>query len=374
MCKIYTDSTEQREAGTGSVIISESGTITLPYGDPVYPFYMRYPIINHHPNAIVTYDSQYDDIVKDLYPGEENFIEVINSNHIIAFNANDVLASQIGQSVEIQDNQGNSIYTIDFTAENGNAVTDTGYNLIDIMDQYGTTSIEINPKTVTKSVTLNLKVIDQDTGIALKGHNISVSYQGANGAALVAGDTGVSGTYTNTITMLKVKQTITLSVMQQNNFNAGSSNVEVTVDQTSVTMSVIVTRKATTLEFYDGIYDATTAKQNGLTNAVSNLKYTTDCMTGAAIGNDIGSIYYTDFSLGGLGWYLSTSGDWRLEVSVGDTIVENQIIGTIETNYNSLQITCPFKKGVVTWTLADGTMVQKSRAYMHLLCNVQPVD
>lgn len=301
MCKIYTDSTEQREAGTGSVIISESGTITLPYGDPVYPFYMRYPIINHHPNAIVTYDSQYDGIVKDLYPGEENSIEVINSNHIIAFNANDVLASQIGQSVEIQDNQGNSIYTIDFTAENGNAVTDAGHNLIDIMDQYGTTSIEINPKTVTKSVTLNLKVIDQDTGIALKGHNISVSYQGANGIALVVGDTGVFGTYTNTITMLKVKQTITLSVMQQNNFNAGSSNAEVTVDQTSVTMSVIVTRKATTLEFYDGIYDATTAKQNGLTNAASNLKYTTDCMTGAAIDNDIGSIYYTDFSLGSLG-------------------------------------------------------------------------
>lgn len=182
------------------------------------------------------------------------------------------------------------------------------------------------------------------------------------------GSTGVL-----TLTLLDVKNA------QDIKFEAGASGFEsktvtVSVDATSTTLNTTILLVETAN--FEYAYDIMTPEE-AENNPSFDFGYVPVGKHITSIGTAWGTITGSTATVGVTpeenAWYNSNTGDIRLNVQVGDIVMEGDTMAEIETDYNSITVDCPIKKATVSEiTVTEGETIDKTEAWSKVLFRLVP--
>lgn len=329
------------------------------------PFMMQYPAAVTLPFAVSYYNTYNEETI---IINEQGYIDVINSDDVmLSFEAN-ISTAEIGQAAICITNNGNELFEIPYTGTT-NTYTITASEFIYLMDSDGASNIIFETKTVLKRLYPSFKAIDIKTGFAIANHPMLFRYQTGTSPKTISGNTQSNGLWNPIIIdCLKVTQTAVLIAEASGKYLHTEQNIQIPFDKTDIEASVVV-GVSEGLEWISGMLDAEAARQKFGLSLPSGYLVTPDGNTWA---HKTGSTIDIGFTPNDAWWdERSPTGDLRWEKTVGDSILSEEVIAELETDYNSIPLTCPVMSGVISQMYkVDGATINRILTYDTPICQI----
>ena len=253
----------------------------------------------------------------------------------------------------------------------GSAIMNTG--LIGYTDNSSALLFDtsgIGDEGTARNITATVTVKNGATNANITSAWVTATWMSSTGQKSInnGGSTGVL-----TLTLLDVKNA------QDIKFEAGATGfdskiVTVSVDATSTTLSttILLVETADFVYAYDIMHS-----EDAENNPSFDFGYVPAGKYITSIGTTWGTITGSTATVGVTpeenAWYNSNTGEIRLNVQVGDVVMEGDTMAEIETDYNSITVDCPIKRATVSEiTVTEGETINKTEAWSKVLFRLVP--